>query len=53
MEQKPTKDQVRTWLQKRQAQPSPLPDIDHIRQDVGWKAGTERDQGALGRKHKE
>lgn len=38
MEQKSSKDLIREWLQKRQANRTPLPNIDHIRRDVGWSA---------------
>lgn len=39
------KELVRAWLINRQRRPAPLPDLDEIRQQVGWarsEAPTER-----------
>lgn len=33
---KPTKEQVRAWLAGRLAQPTPLPSLEQIRQELGW-----------------
>jgi len=33
---KPTNEQVRSWLQKRQADRSPPPAPDVIRRQLGW-----------------
>ncbi|HCY63758.1 MAG TPA: hypothetical protein DHV59_13220 [Oxalobacteraceae bacterium] len=33
---KPTKEQVRAWLARRQARPVPLPSLEQIRQELGW-----------------
>lgn len=33
----PTKEQVRDWLAKRRNNFSPIPDIEQIRQELGWK----------------
>ncbi len=33
---RPSKQQVRTWLTDRQNLHSPLPDIDQIRRELGW-----------------
>lgn len=32
----PTKEQVRDWLEHRQADHRPLPDIKQIRRELGW-----------------
>jgi hypothetical protein len=32
----PTKELVRKWINRRQENPEPLPDIKQIRREVGW-----------------
>jgi hypothetical protein len=34
---KPTKQQVREWLKERRSNCGPLPDIEQIRLQLGWK----------------
>lgn len=34
---RPTKEQVRCWMARRLAQPVPLPSLEQIRRDLGWK----------------
>lgn len=31
------KESARDWLKQRQAKPAPLPDIEQIRRELGWK----------------
>jgi hypothetical protein len=41
----PTKEQVRDWMEHRQAGHRPLPDIKQIRRELGWgmnKSGPNR-----------
>jgi hypothetical protein len=35
---KPSKEAIRLWLQQRQCQRTPVPDIEQIRREVGWSA---------------
>ncbi|WP_147383851.1 hypothetical protein [Noviherbaspirillum sedimenti] len=35
--ERPTKEQVRSWMVERLARPSPLPSLEQIRRDLGWK----------------
>jgi len=34
---RPTKEQVRTWMAERLARPVPLPSLEQIQRDLGWK----------------
>lgn len=34
---RPTKEQVRAWMAERLARPAPLPSLEQIRRDLGWK----------------
>ena len=36
MDNQPTKEVVRNWLQQRSITSDPLPDIDQIRRQLGW-----------------
>lgn len=33
----PTKEQVKDWIEQRHADHRPLPDIQQIRRELGWK----------------
>jgi hypothetical protein len=33
----PTKEAVRNWLQSRQEERRPLPDVQQIRRELGWE----------------
>lgn len=35
--ERPTKERVRAWMAERWAQPGPLPSLEQIRRDLGWK----------------
>lgn len=37
---KSSKEQVRAWLMARRQAPVPLPDIERIRLDLGWRTTT-------------
>jgi len=36
MDNQPTKEVVRNWLQQRRTTSEPPPDIDQIRRQLGW-----------------
>jgi hypothetical protein len=38
MDHQPVKELVREWLWQRKAHPAPLPEIEQIRLELGWKA---------------
>jgi hypothetical protein len=38
---KPSKEAIRRWLQQRQFQRTPVPDIEQIRREVGWSTPTD------------
>lgn len=35
--ERPTKEQVRAWMAERLARPVPMPSLEQIRRDLGWK----------------
>jgi hypothetical protein len=37
MDNRPLKELVREWMQQRQTRPAPLPDLEQIRRQLGWK----------------
>jgi hypothetical protein len=37
MTQRPSKELVREWLQRRRAQASPPPTMEQVRRELGWK----------------
>lgn len=36
MDNQPNKEIVREWLQRRVANPAPLPEMNQIRRELGW-----------------
>jgi len=50
MDQRFIKGQIRAWLQKRQLNPAPLPSMDRIQLDVGWKGKSLVQETASGTK---
>lgn len=33
----PSKEAIREWMTQRQVKSAPLPDLDQIRRELGWK----------------